>query len=147
GRLIDCDKLYAEMLKTDCEMTRDLAKNFPECYIDGKIVKSELSKAVFNNREKLEKLNKLTHSHIVKEIMRIIDENPSVDFWLDAPTLFESGLHLYCTKLVAVVADEDTCIARIMKRDGITEEQAKKRLANQMPADFFKKYCDQVIYN
>ena len=147
GRLIDCDKLYAEMLKTDCEMTRDLAKNFPESYVDGKIVKAELAKAVFNDREKLEKLNKLTHSHIVKEIMRIIDENPDVDFWLDAPTLFESGLHLYCTKLVAVVADEETCIERIMKRDSITEEQAKKRLANQMSADFFKKYCDQVIYN
>ncbi|MBR5265405.1 MAG: dephospho-CoA kinase, partial [Clostridia bacterium] len=99
------------------------------------------------DREKLEKLNASTHHHIVKEIMRIVHENPQDNFYLDAPTLFESGLHLYCTKLVAVVADEKVCIERIMKRDGITEEQAKKRLANQMSADFFKKYCDQVIYN
>ena len=146
-RLIDCDKLYADMLKSDCEMTRELAQSFPESCINGRIVKAELAKTVFNDREKLEKLNAITHHHIVKEIMRIVHENPQDNFYLDAPTLFESGLHLYCTKLVAVVADEKVCIERIMKRDGITEEQAKKRLANQMSADFFKKYCDQVIYN
>lgn len=147
GRLIDADKLYADMLTTDCEMTRELAKAFPSACTDGRIIKPELAKIVFSDRKMLEKLNGITHRHIIKKIMEKVNAEPDADFYIDAPTLFESGLHLFCTELIAVLADDETCIKRIIERDGITREQAERRLANQMPNDFFKKYCDRIIYN
>lgn len=147
GRLIDADRLYADMLNTDCEMTRELTSAFPSAFTDGRIVKAKLAEIVFSDTAMLKKLNSITHRHIVKKIMEIVNAEPDMDFYIDAPTLFESSLHLYCTELVAVVSDDETCIRRITERDGLTREQAERRLASQLSNDFFKKYCDRVIYN
>ncbi len=65
-------------------------------------------------------------------------------FLLDAPTLFESGANVLCDTLVSVTADIKTCAKRIIERDGLTVEQAEKRLSSQHSADFYRErsqYC------
>ena len=66
---------------------------------------------------------------------------------LDAPTLFESGADVLCDVIVSVTADRESCAERIMKRDGITREQAEQRLASQHDAQFFRNRSDHCIEN
>ena len=66
---------------------------------------------------------------------------------LDAPQLFEAGLEDDCYKVIAVLADKETRINRIMKRDNIDREAALLRISAQYDDDFFIDNCDYVIYN
>jgi dephospho-CoA kinase len=67
-------------------------------------------------------------------------------FW-DAPTLYESGGDKLCDKTVAVTAPEHVRIERIVRRDGIDENAARKRLAAQQPAEYYAARCDFLIDN
>ena len=49
--------------------------------------------------------------------------------------------------LIAVTAPENLRLERIMKRDGISEEPARKRMAAQLPEEFFTQQSDIVVVN
>ena len=145
--LIDADRLYNEMLLGENDMTRELKKAFPEAFEGDKIDKKRLAERVFTDRESLAFLNSITHPHIVDKIMETARKHAPETVYIDAPTLFESGLYLCCTKIIAVESSFETCVKRIMQRDGITREQAEKRLKNQKNKEFFEKNSDEIILN
>ena len=66
---------------------------------------------------------------------------------IDAPLLFESGFNVWCDWTVAVIADREVRIGRIMARDGISRESAANRIDCQPPEKFYIKRCDYIIYN
>lgn len=52
---------------------------------------------------------------------------------LDVPLLFESGMDVLCDEIFCVWTDEETQLARLMERDGLSEADARARIAAQMP--------------
>lgn len=66
---------------------------------------------------------------------------------IDVPLLFETRLDKICDITIGVIANEETCINRICKRDRITEETAKARINSQNKESFFKINCDYCINN
>ena len=66
---------------------------------------------------------------------------------LDVPLLFECELHRYCTLTAAVVSDIASSAARICKRDGISEEEALRRLQAQHHNDWFRARADLILEN
>ena len=76
-------------------------------------------------------------------ISRIADKNTL----LDAPTLFESGINRICTKTVAVLADREIRLKRIIGRDGLTIKEANLRINAGKTDEFYKKNADYIIYN
>ena len=66
---------------------------------------------------------------------------------IDAIGLFESGLAELCDLTVAVTADEDVRVRRLMVRDNITEDYARARIAAQKPASWFAEQADLVLEN
>ncbi|MFR7473197.1 MAG: dephospho-CoA kinase [Christensenellales bacterium] len=52
---------------------------------------------------------------------------------IDAALLIESGLHTVCDEVWLITAPEEIRCARIMKRDGLSEQQAWQRIKSQMP--------------
>ena len=65
----------------------------------------------------------------------------------DAPQLYEAGADIICDAVIAVVADKGRRMARIIARDGITEEQAESRLQAQLSERFFRENADIIIEN
>lgn len=63
------------------------------------------------------------------------------------PLLFESGLDRVCDITIGVIGDKETCTTRIIERDGITEEEARKRIESQNTEQFFKINCNYCIFN
>ncbi len=66
---------------------------------------------------------------------------------IDAIGLFESGLGGTCDLTVAVVADPEVRVRRLMARDEITEDYARARIAAQKPANFYTAQADLVLEN
>ena len=66
---------------------------------------------------------------------------------IDAPVLFESGFDKFCEKNICVTADEETRIRRITERDGISPEDAKRRILSQTPVNIAEEKADYVIIN
>ena len=66
---------------------------------------------------------------------------------IDAIGLFESGLGEKCGLTVAVVADPEVRVRRLMARDGISEDYARARIAAQKPVEFYTARADLVLEN
>ena len=66
---------------------------------------------------------------------------------LDAPTLFESGLDGACSRILVVDAPKEERLARILRRDNISQEAALRRLEAQPSPDFYTSRADWVVEN
>ena len=151
---IDTDKVYRDILRREgSECLSELKNEFGEGIIArGKLDRRALANIVFakGNENKLERLNKISHSHILKETLSMIEEYSKKGMGaviVDAPVLFESGFDSICDVTLCVTAPESICIERICKRDGRSEEEAKCRLASQKPVEELRKLCSFEIVN
>ena len=109
-----------------------------------------LAELVFTDQRKLESLNSICHPFITEEILarisHFIAEGHSL-ILLDAPTLFESQASDFCDLIISVVARPDLRCSRIMKRDNLTETEARNRMDAQLSEEFFIGHSDYVIRN
>ena len=66
---------------------------------------------------------------------------------IDAIALLEGGLGGLCDATVAVTADDELRIRRIMVRDSISEEYARLRVEAQKPSRWFEEHCTYTLRN
>lgn len=66
---------------------------------------------------------------------------------IDAPLLFESGLDAVCSLTVAVLAPEELRLRRIRERDGLTREEALRRMKAQPDEAYYRQRAGTVIEN
>ena len=64
---------------------------------------------------------------------------------IDAPLLFEAGVDALCDKIMAVTVPFEKRLQRIMKRDHISEELARARMAAQHPESWYEERAGKVI--
>ena len=98
----------------------------------------------------LQRLNAITHKYIKEATQRQIVFLEKAGYravLIDAPVLFESGFDKLCDVIFYVCAPDTVLIQRICARDGITEEQARRRLDAQMSDAELALRCDGVIRN
>lgn len=130
-----------------CELTRAFGDILHE---DGSLNRKKLAAAAFADRAGVEKLNSVTHPHILKEIQSQLEGLRAAGCekaLLDAPALFESGAERLCTKVAVVVAPEDVRLARILVRDGISPQEASRRMKAQPPVTFYTGRADYIFEN
>lgn len=147
--IINADLVSKYVTSNNKTCLSELRTAFGDEYIkDGVLNRRKLGTLVFADRHELNKLMSITFPYIIEEINRSIenfsDNNIVV---IDAPTLFASGLNKRCDKIVSVISDEALRLKRIIKRDSISEDEAKKRFASQQSESFFRKNSDFLIEN
>lgn len=147
----DCDRVSREVMSKGTECTAEVIGVFGEGICScGEINRRALGEIVFNDAEKLAVLTEITHRYIKAEVYRRMDEARERGerlFVIDAPLLFESGLDSECDITLAIVADKEKRIKRIMMRDGIDRLLAEKRIASQLSEDELYRRADCVIVN
>lgn len=114
---------------------------------DGSLNRRWLGEIVFSDKEKLKKLNSITHKYIKQYFLERVADKKSEIIGFDGAALFESGMDKLCDFVIGIIADEDVRIQRIVKRDGISAENAKKRLLSQKNNEFYIENCDFLVYN
>lgn len=126
---------------------------FPECIKKGKLIKKCIKQIIFNNPEKKEKLEEIIHPLVVDEIIKLkkkfkTQKTYKKEFiFFVVPLLYEKKLEYLFDEVWLVFANPDICLKRIIKRDKIDEQLAKKIMENQTsPLEKVKK-ADKVIIN
>ncbi|MBQ7801877.1 MAG: dephospho-CoA kinase [Oscillospiraceae bacterium] len=146
GQICDCDAIYHELLASDAGMLAAIGARFPGVVAGGVLDRKKLGAIVFADEEALLDLNRITHAAVKREVARRLESGPSLAA-IDAIGLFESGLSELCDITVAVTAPTEDRVRRLMKRDGISEEYARSRIAAQHGEDWFREKCDYVLEN
>ena len=148
--VIDCDAVYHALLQTSSAMLDELSQRFPGTVSGGQLDRAALAEIVFHNAQALESLNSITHRYIRTETERMIQSaraQGAAACAVDAAALIQSGFNALCDVVVGVVAGRETRIARIMRRDGLTHEQAAARIDAQPDDSFYYQNCDCVLKN
>lgn len=147
--IIDCDRVAREVTNTDCDCLEKLRQAFGgEIFSsDGSLNRRKLAAIAFATRENELRLNAITHPPIMRRVRAAINQADTQAVVLDAPLLFESGADALCSQTIAVTADQEIRCARIMARDGITEEEALRRISAQQPEAFYQKKAGVVLKN
>ena len=145
-KIVDCDKLARVAVEKGREGLNALTLVFGDGILDsnGELNRKALAKIAFSTKENTELLNKTLLPHIVTLVK---EESSANKVLLDAPTLFESGIDSMCNATVAVLADKEIRLKRIMNRDGIDEESALLRMNAGKPDEFYKENADYIVYN
>lgn len=146
GLVLDCDAIYHHLLQTDASLLNAIESTFPGTVADGALDRKKLGAIVFNDEAALLELNRITHHAVKQEILRHLEDRPSL-VAIDAIGLFEGELDVLCDVTVAITAPVQDRIRRIMARDGISEEYAKNRIAAQHDDVWFTSKCDHVLEN
>lgn len=151
-KLIDADKVVKEMSIPGTEYLKEIEKSFGKEILleDGNLNRKLLGKKIYNEKEALEKLNKLTFKYVVNEILNRIKKSKEeqIQFLIiDAPLLFEAGLEKNCDYVVVLVAKEELKIQRICERDNIDEQTARSRLRIQHQDSYYTEKADYIIEN
>ena len=146
GLILDCDAIYHELLRSDDSMLAAISNRFPGTVENGTLNRKQLGSIVFADPSALQDLNRITHAAVRQEVLHRLETAPDLAA-IDAIGLFEGGLAELCDVTVAVTAPEKDRIARLMQRDGISEEYARNRIRAQHDETWFREKCDYVLVN
>ena len=115
---------------------------------DHTLNRAALAAKVFQDPEQLQKLNVITHPLIIEQMQSEIErcrKSGAPVVVLDVPLLFETGLDRLADETVCVSAPLPVQLKRLMTRNGLTEEQAMRRIQSQMPLCEKEKLADRTI--
>lgn len=146
--VINCDQISHDISNRP-DYATILSQEFGKDIInlDQSVNRRKLGNIVFNNKEKLELLNKIFLPFVVEKITEIINSTNSEIIVLDAPTLIESGLDSKCDIVVSVTSDENIRLKRIMERDNISKDDAIARIKSQNDEFFYINKSNYVLIN
>ncbi|OQB14185.1 MAG: Dephospho-CoA kinase [Firmicutes bacterium ADurb.Bin193] len=146
--VINADKVGHGILLKGGAAYNEIAESFGSEILapDGEIDRKKLGSVVFSDGEKLLLLNRITHPKITAEIKNMIKDRKGVVV-IEAAALFESGFNKLCDIVIAVLAPEAERIRRISERDGLSIEDAAKRIKSQKSDEFYIENADIIIEN
>ena len=146
GLILDCDAIYHRLLHEDPQLLRSIENRFPGVVEDGQLQRKKLGNIVFATPDALADLNRITHTAVKNEVLRLLESGPKLAA-IDAIALFEGGLAELCNTTVAVTAPEVDRVQRLMARDGISQDYAQKRIAAQRSSEEFSAMCQYTLEN
>jgi len=127
-----------------------LQKLFGEdvCNRDGNIDRKFLAEHVFDNQEKLIKLNSILHPKVKLRFDEWKNDNADHSYGIiEAAILFESGFNRFCDAVIVVNAPDELCIQRVIEREKCSREVVKQRMKNQWNNKRKIKLADYILVN
>ncbi len=120
---------------------------------DGSLNRQKLGQLVFGDESLRRLIESILHPAIRTEMQRqmhvLAEEDPSAMIILDIPLLYESGSQrvLPIEEVIVVYIPRHMQLLRLMGRDGLSQEEAEKRIHAQMSIEDKRKLADIVIDN
>lgn len=149
--VLDADVTAREVVAKGTPGLTAIVGEFGETVLteEGDLDRKKLGAIVFGDKEKRELLNSIVHPLVIEAQDRWISDVEKTDSdgiaVIDAALMIESGGYKRFDKLIVVWCNSAIQLERLMRRDGLSESDAKKRVAAQMPQDEKKKFADHLI--
>lgn len=104
--------------------------------------RNEISKIVFNSKEKMKLLEAIIHPEL-KNFIQSIDDKKLV--FISGALIYEANFDTYFNKIIFVTAPKDLRLKRLIKRNNYTEAEALKRIEFQ--SSNYHDKADFIISN
>jgi dephospho-CoA kinase len=147
---IDADTLAREVVAVGTPGLKAVVLRFGEDVLDqaGALDRRKLASIVFADAEARHALEQITHPAIRRAMdswfESLGDADPGFAI-ADIPLLYEVGRDKDFESVIVTACDSDTQIRRVMARDGATEQEARQRIAAQLPNAEKIRRADYVI--
>ena len=142
------DAAAKRLMNEDDELKKNIIAHFGrESYENDQLNRSYISSLVFNNKEKLELLNSLTHPATIRDANKWMQRQTSPYTIKEAALIFESGSAEHLDHVIGVYTPAPLRIQRIMQRDNTTREEVLQRMSRQIDEDIKMRLCDSIIIN
>ena len=150
--IIDADLIARQVVAKKSSGLKQIVAKFGGEILtaSGELDRKKLGKLFFSNKELLKALTDITGPLIRAEILREIEAAKKAQVKLvvlDIPLLFEAGYQTLCDKVMVVTIPSKLQLERVMKRDNLSAAEARKRIANQLPASKRNELADVLIDN
>ncbi len=150
--VIDADFISRELVLPGSLALQEIVESFGKQVMnkDGSLDRKKLADIVFNDKEKLKRLDEIMLPKIIETINGLLSSYKNAGqavVMLDAPLLFEAGLKELTDSIWVVYIPESTQLTRLMQRDGLTIDQARQRISSQISIENKKNWADIVIDN
>lgn len=150
--VIDTDIISRIVVEKGTIGLERLKENFGEGIIqaDGTLNRKALSNIVFNDEASKEKLNQILHPLISKESkerMAAYKEEGHSLIFVDIPLYYEVDIDIPTDAVWLVYVSPDIQLERLMKRNLMSEEDARQLISNQISIQDKAKWSEIVIDN
>ncbi len=127
-----------------------MIEEFGEGILDeyGEISRKALADIIFRDEEKRLMLNSIIHPVVLDGLNRFFENHASEQLvFAEIPLLYEVGWEKYFDVCCVVTCDDETAVQRLVEDRGMSEEDARLRIASQLDKEEKCSRADDVIYN
>lgn len=145
--IVDADRVYHSLVKPQTPLLRAIVDRFGRAVllVSGELNRSALAAIVFDDPKALADLDRITHPAVVAAVRRRIARSNAPYVVVEAVKLAQSGLAADVDSLWLISADQDTRIGRLMSRNGLSRDEARKRVLGGGAPLPFGTHPDVVI--
>jgi dephospho-CoA kinase len=138
--VLDADSLAHKLIEPGEPAYDEVLREFGPSITDsqGRVDRTKLAALVFADRAKLDRLNAIVHPRVAEAVLRQFDEwarqGTRDAAFVEAALLVESGIHKKLDGLVVAWCEPEQQLKRLAAR-GLSEAEARRRIAAQMPVE------------
>jgi dephospho-CoA kinase len=149
--VVDADIVSREVLELYPRIMEYLKAKYGDLvFKNGLLDRKELGRIIFSSEKDRKAYTDVIMPFIRLEIEKRLDELESKGYEaaiLDAPLLFEEGFEKDMDCSILIYAEPSVQLQRLMKRNEITEEEARRMITSQMPVKKKLELADYVVDN
>ncbi len=149
-KYIDADALVHQLYLSGQPVAREVARVFGEGVMaeDGGVDRRALGALVFQDADAMRQLEQIVHPAVGRAIVEALSSvSPTGIAVIDAVKLLEGGSGAFCQSKWLITCPEEQEMARLMARNGLSEEEARARLRAQPSVERRLPLVDEVIDN
>lgn len=144
--VLDADAISRSLTAPGGEALPAIRSRFGSEVFDGETLdRRALGEAVFHDAEKRRDLEKIIHPLVIGRMRRETEQSTAPIVGWDVPLLYEAGMDAQCDEVWTVYVTAEEQRRRVMRRDGLTAEQAQARIDSQMPLSEKRKRARHAI--
>ena len=146
--VFNADLEVSKLYKNNKKIFFKLKKKLPKYILSFPIEKKEISNAILDNKDNLNKIVKTVHFEIRKKLNNFLKKNKNEKIViLDIPLLLENKMNRKNDILVYVQSNKSFISKKLKKRKNFNQKLLNKFKAIQLPLRYKKKKSDFIIKN
>jgi dephospho-CoA kinase len=152
AEVINADQVGHEAYTPNSESWREVVNTFGEEILqpDGQIDRGRLGAIVFSNPQQLDKLNSIMHPRMARMVgdkIEVLRDKGAPAVVVEAAVLFEAGWDSLVDEVWTTDSPVELVIERLQARNGMSEEEVRRRINSQMDRSERIERSDLVVDN
>lgn len=149
--VLDADEISHSVTQSQGSAIAEIRDTFGPSYIkeDGSLDRKMTADLVFHNKKALDRLSLIVHKHTLDQMsvyLEQLEASGEKAVVLDVPIPVKEGFLDRCDLVINVTADPSLRLKRLIDR-GLSQADAERRMAIQMPPEGYSELADLDIDN